>query len=409
MHARRFALPMLVFFALGVLASLLFLVVTTLSDDTQTPAATQPIPRDLQQIPIEIEGDFGEGWEQTVPVMATGERVDVYDLSVRDGGLYVRRVDRHGDLDWHIQLAQIAGRGIPSVFISMAGAPPAFYVSLDDGRYFIRETANTLRCVRQRCDGDGATPRADFFGDEFTQVGVGTSRLIRRTMTEWHEGTWFYAATGLDEQRFDCVVRLNPVAWVKPEWGGDAEHTFHGRTQFWDDGEMLLAYRTLRIEYEREVARQRVLENMPRSRPPDIDASKWLNAEPPAWIDLRGKVVVLDFWTTSSARSVAELHAAQSLADRFEDQDFVVIGIRTGEGADASGDFVKQHKLTFPIAIDTGTTAQRYAIGDDDDLPSYFLIDKFGRIEEGYLTDLPDEQIIRELLSDDVRPVRRGE
>lgn len=403
MHTRRFALPTLLFFAPGVLATLLLLVPTAIPDDTQ------PIPRDLERIPVEIEGEFGEGWQQTVPAMSTGERFDLYDLSVRDGWLYVRRNDRHGDLDWHIQLAQIEQRGIPSVSISMAGAPPAFYVSLDDGRYFIRETDSTLRCVRQRCDGDGATPRADFFGDQYTQVGLGTDRLIRRTMTEWHDDTWFYVATGRDDQRFDCVVRLNPVAWNRPAWGSSAEYTFHGETHFWDDGEMLLAHRTLRTDYEHEVARQKVLENMPRSRPPDIDASQWLNGEPLSWIDLRGKVVVLVFWTTSSPRSAAELAAAQRLAEKHADQDLVVIGIHTAGSADACADFVRQQKVTFPVAIDSGMTGERYAIKDSEDVPSCFLIDKFGRIEEGYLAELPDEATIRDLLSDDVRPVRRGQ
>jgi len=341
-----------------------------------------------------------------VPVKTNGDPCDSYDLWVNNGWFYARRADENGNLDWQIKLAEAQRLGVPS--ISMIGEGVAFHVTSEDGRFFVRETLSLLRSVRQRNETDGAIARTDLLPEEFESSGYGSTGRVM--LSGWRNESWFYAASGPDRERFDCVVRLNPLDMNDAGHGfqsaaGDFAYIFHGKTHVWDDGELLLASRTLRASYERELIRRRISENLPGSAPPDIDASQWLNADPLTWKALEGKVVLLDFWATWCGPCIKKLPDVQKLADKYADDGLVVIGIHSAMGAEKCADFVEQQELTFPIAIDTGQTEEHYAV---DSVPAYFLIDKTGGVVDGYSTRLPNENTIRSLLSAEVRHERRN-
>jgi hypothetical protein len=57
--------------------------------------------------------------------------------------------------------------------------------------------------------------------------------------------------------------------------------------------------------------------------------------------------------------------------------------------------FVKEKKITFPVMIDQGETAKRYLI---DSWPTYFLIDRTGKVSWGFAPDYPSVGQIEELL-----------
>ncbi|MCH7750613.1 MAG: TlpA family protein disulfide reductase [Planctomycetes bacterium] len=369
-------------------------------------SGTAQVRNPLERIVIDVVDGFGEGWKQTVPVKSSDDPCDSYNLWVKDGWLYVRRTDESGDLDWQIKLAEARRIGVPS--ISMIGEGIGFHVSSEDGRFFIRETTYLLRTVRQRSEGDGAIPHTDLLSEDFRSSGY--CRTLTITLSGWRNESWFYAASGPDKERFNCLIRLNPLDM----WGagngfqsvaGELAYIFHGKTHVWDDGELLLASRTLRASYERELVRRRILESLPGSIPPEIDASQWMNTNQLTWKDLQGKVVLLDFWATWCSPCVKKLPHVQELADKFADQGLVVIGIHSENGSDTCAEFVAKAKLTFPIAVDTGTTEKRYAI---EGVPKYFLIDKTGHVVDGYAAEVPDEETIRNLLAKEVRVDRGG-
>ena len=58
-------------------------------------------------------------------------------------------------------------------------------------------------------------------------------------------------------------------------------------------------------------------------------------------------------------------------------------------------DFLREKGFTFPVAIDTGDTAKQYAV---EAWPTYFLIDKTGKVAWGFENDPPKESQIEELL-----------
>src|SRR5262249_23600729 len=91
--------------------------------------------------------------------------------------------------------------------------------------------------------------------------------------------------------------------------------------------------------------------------PPLNGAVEWLNSPPLTREELRGKVVLVDFWTYSCINCLRELPYVQAWADKYREQGLVVIGVHAPEFAfEKDVDNVKKAtrdlKLTFPVAID---------------------------------------------------------
>jgi thiol-disulfide isomerase/thioredoxin len=60
---------------------------------------------------------------------------------------------------------------------------------------------------------------------------------------------------------------------------------------------------------------------------------KWLNAEPLSMQQLRGEVVLVDFWTYTRINSIHTLPYVKSWHAKYKDQGLVVIGVHTPEFA----------------------------------------------------------------------------
>src|SRR5579871_3425142 len=62
-----------------------------------------------------------------------------------------------------------------------------------------------------------------------------------------------------------------------------------------------------------------------------VGISNWFNSTPLAIGDLRGKVVLVDFWTYGCYNCVNTLPYVTKLYDRYKDKGLVVVGIHTPE------------------------------------------------------------------------------
>ena len=95
---------------------------------------------------------------------------------------------------------------------------------------------------------------------------------------------------------------------------------------------------------------------------------------------LRGKVVLINFWATWCPPCRREMPSMERLSQRFKGQSFVVLAVDVGEDPDTIETFTSQldTTLTFPILLDTRSHAMRaWRVAG---LPTTFLVDKQGRI-----------------------------
>ena len=96
--------------------------------------------------------------------------------------------------------------------------------------------------------------------------------------------------------------------------------------------------------------------------------------------DLRGQVVVLNFWATWCPPCRAEMPALQEVYDARRADGLMVLAIDQNEPADLVASFRDEFKLTFPLLLDPGyAVSDRYRIGV---LPTTFFIDRGGVIRD---------------------------
>ncbi len=138
---------------------------------------------------------------------------------------------------------------------------------------------------------------------------------------------------------------------------------------------------------------------------PDLSgAVSWLNSPPLNAKSLKGKVVLIDFWTYSCINCLRALPYVEGWAAKYKDAGLVVIGVHTPEFAfekERSNveKAVRDLKVTYPVAIDSD-----YGIWkafNNEYWPAHYFIDGKGRIRyhhfgEGQYDE--SEQVIRELL-----------
>ena len=133
----------------------------------------------------------------------------------------------------------------------------------------------------------------------------------------------------------------------------------------------------------------------PGSTAPELVTERWHQTDaPPLVEDLRGQVVLLDFWGLWCPPCVSAFPALNDLAKIYGDRGLVVIGIHTPAKADELAAFLEQHEVAFPVAEDTGKTAQRYQLRN---YPTYVLIDRRGKIKATSFK-VPDAETIDKLL-----------
>jgi thiol-disulfide isomerase/thioredoxin len=140
---------------------------------------------------------------------------------------------------------------------------------------------------------------------------------------------------------------------------------------------------------------------------PSIDgATGWLNSPPLTAAGLRGKVVLIDFWTYTCINWLRSLPYVRAWAEKYKDQGVVVIGVHTPEFS-VEHDIVrvaraaKEMKVEYPIAIDNDYGIWRAF--QNQYWPALYIVDAQGHIRyhrfgEGDYEQ--SERVIQQLLAE---------
>jgi len=140
--------------------------------------------------------------------------------------------------------------------------------------------------------------------------------------------------------------------------------------------------------------------------PPLSGAVQWLNSPPLTREGLRGKVVVVDFWTFSCINCLRSIPYLRAWADKYGSQGLVVIGVHAPEFAferDVANvkKAVAELQIRYPVAIDNDYAIWRAF--DNRYWPAHYFVDARGRIRyhhfgEGQYEE--SERVIQELLAE---------
>src|SRR6267378_1948344 len=93
--------------------------------------------------------------------------------------------------------------------------------------------------------------------------------------------------------------------------------------------------------------------------------------------DLRGKVVVVNFWATWCPPCRKEMPDLETLYKQFKDQGLVILAI-SDEDAGKVGPFIAEQKVTYPILLDPGRKVNE--LFQIEGIPKTFVYDRSGKL-----------------------------
>ena len=133
-------------------------------------------------------------------------------------------------------------------------------------------------------------------------------------------------------------------------------------------------------------------------------ATEWINSPPLTSEGLRGKVVLVDFWTYTCANWTRTLPYIRAFAEKYRDQGLVVIGAHTPEfpfehDVDNIRWYAKTMGVNYPIAVDSDYGIWRAF--DNNYWPAVYIADATGRIRYHHFGEAAydeQERVIQRLL-----------
>jgi cytochrome c biogenesis protein CcdA/thiol-disulfide isomerase/thioredoxin len=133
----------------------------------------------------------------------------------------------------------------------------------------------------------------------------------------------------------------------------------------------------------------------------------WINSGPLTMAALRGKVVVLDFWTYSCINCLRTLPHLKAWDEAYRGDGLVIVGVHTPEFAferepDNVRRAVSDHGIEYPVALDTDFAT--WSAWQNRYWPAKYFVDRSGHVRYAHFGEgdyEESERVIRQLLAED--------
>jgi thiol-disulfide isomerase/thioredoxin len=137
-----------------------------------------------------------------------------------------------------------------------------------------------------------------------------------------------------------------------------------------------------------------------------VPGGEWFNSEPLTLSGLRGKVVLIDFWTYSCINCIRTMPYLRDWWSKYEDDGLVIIGVHAPEfefekSAENVARAIEDFELTYPVMQDNDFATWRAY--DNRYWPAKYLIDKNGQIRYTHFGEgkyAETEEMIQKLLQE---------
>ena len=130
---------------------------------------------------------------------------------------------------------------------------------------------------------------------------------------------------------------------------------------------------------------------------PKLDLSHWKNGELQQ-ADLKGKVVVLDFWATWCGPCIKSIPHNNEMAEKYKDKGVVVLGVCTANGQEKYEQVVNDKGIKYHSARDPDRkTEKAYRVMW---YPTYAVIDKAGKVRAIGLQPEHVEDVVEKLIKE---------
>jgi thiol-disulfide isomerase/thioredoxin len=151
-------------------------------------------------------------------------------------------------------------------------------------------------------------------------------------------------------------------------------------------------------EWREDSQARKDLDAMEGKAPPALQVTNWINSEGMKLADLKGKVVLLDFWATWCGPCIAAIPHTNELADKHRDKGLVIIGVCHPRDVEKMSDTVKDKGIRYPVAADPeGKTIAAFKVTS---YPDYYLIDRAGNLRIADCKNASVDEAVEALLAE---------
>jgi thiol-disulfide isomerase/thioredoxin len=120
-----------------------------------------------------------------------------------------------------------------------------------------------------------------------------------------------------------------------------------------------------------------------RAAPNFVGIDNWLNSGPMNIADLRGKVVLVDFWTSGCINCIRTLPYVTRLYDAYKSKGLIIVGVHTPEfpfekSTSTVETAIKRYGIRYPVAQDNEFAT--WKVYRNQYWPAQYIVDKSGKI-----------------------------